>query len=161
MLLPWYVAPRNAHVFLKELADFDGIVFISPYHAGNETPNQRFSEEMRQEIMHRLPRNVESDYHIWIGTERHGTMHSFLHAQVLSNQEALVDLLCAFKWAYNWQTKSYEGFGELGALFMWLEQRGVGRLSFPFALNMRCGGLRGAAWFEQGQGIYQKKAERQ
>ncbi|GHO57495.1 hypothetical protein KSB_59700 [Ktedonobacter robiniae] len=106
-----------------------------------------------------MPGELENDLHIWIASKRHGTLYSFLHAQTLLHQEAQVDLLCAFKWRYNWQTKLYEGFGELGALFMLLEQRGIIRLSLPLTLDVDAKGLAGAGWSEQNQGVYRRKAE--
>jgi hypothetical protein len=159
MIIAWHVTKRNAHLFLDEISVFDGIAFVSPHQPSKSSPEQRFSDEMRQEIVYQLPREVESDHHIWIACERHGTMYSFLRAQVLSGQEAQVDLLCAVKWGYNWQTHVYEGFGELEALFMLLEQRGMRRCSLPLTLDMNCRALSGSGWFEQGQGVYRKATE--
>jgi len=157
MLLPYFITKRNVHVFLRELSGFDGITFVSPHQSHESTPGRPFSDELRQEIIHQVPGEEENDLHIWIASERHGTLYSFLHAQILVTQEAQVDLLCAFKWGYNWQMNFYEGFGELGALFLLLEQRGIMRCHLPLALNMNYAGLAGSGWFEQGQGVYRKK----
>jgi hypothetical protein len=161
MLLPSYVTKRNVHRFIDELLTFDGIVFVPSHQAENDNLAQRLSDEMCQEIIDRLPRELESINHIWIETDNHGKMYSFLHAQTVAEQEAQVDFLCALRFAYNQQVKAYEGFGEFVALVMELEKRGIVRFSLPLVLDTvkNIEWLNGEGWFEGKQGMYQKKVE--
>lgn len=157
MLIPWRITRRNALLFIREIVEFEGIAFVFFQQSNNGSPEKRFSGEMRQEIIQRVELDMDDEDHIWLASDKHGIVYSFLHAQVLSSQEVQVDLLCSVKWGYDWQSMLYEGFGELALLFMLLDQRGIKYCHLPLALNMNYVGLAGLGWVEQGQGMYCKK----
>jgi hypothetical protein len=156
MIVPWQVTKGNAHIFIDELEAFDGMVLISPHQPGGVSLQKPFSDEMRQEIVHRLSMELDDDYHLWLASGRHTIMYSFLHTQILSAQDACVDLLCSVKWGYQWQTNAYKGFGEFILLISLLERRGIRRFRLPLTLDVNVAGLVTARWLAQGQGIYGK-----
>jgi len=157
MITQWEVTKKNYHTFIAGLAKFDGMVFVSPHQPTSIAPGNRFSAELREEVIQQLESELDSDRHIWIVSDRPSALHAFLHAHISSQEEAQVDWLCAVPWAYNRQKAVYEGFGEFAILTLLLEKRGILNFHVPLALDENAAGLAAYGWYKRGEGFYSKR----